>query len=74
MHAPSHLLLDPPECRPHAISPGDPLHEKLPTAVAFANEGKTQEAEGLRLAASALSAPFGCKAAEFDQAGFGRME
>src|SRR5215469_6324285 len=55
MHAPWHLLLDPPECLPHAIAPGDPLHEKLPTAVAFANEGKAREAEDLRLAASALS-------------------
>ncbi len=74
MHSPSRLLLDLPERRPHAIAPCDPLHEELPTAVAFTDEGKAEEVEGLRLAEPTLSASFRCKAAEFDQAGLVRIE
>src|SRR2546429_4693494 len=74
MHSPSQLLLDLPERRPHAIAPCDPFHEELPTAVAFTDEGKAEEVEGLRLAEPALSASFRCKAAEFDQAGLVRIE
>jgi hypothetical protein len=43
MHSPSQFLLDLPERRPHAIAPCDPLHEELPTAVAFADEGEGVE-------------------------------
>jgi hypothetical protein len=50
MHSPSQLLLDLPERRLHAIAPCDPLHEELPTAIAFADEGEAEEVEGLRLA------------------------
>ena len=35
MHPPSQLVLDLPERCPHAIAPCYPLHEELPTAVAF---------------------------------------
>jgi hypothetical protein len=35
MHPPSQLILDLPERCPHAIAPCYPLHEELPTAVAF---------------------------------------
>src|SRR4029077_2305697 len=54
MLSPSQLLLDLPERRPHAIAPCDPLHEELPTAVAFTDEGKAEEVEGLRLAEPTL--------------------
>src|SRR5215510_13792583 len=74
MHSPSQLLLDLLERRPHAIMPCDPLHEELPTAVAFADEGKAKEIEGLRLAEPTLSASFRCEAAELDQAGLVQIE
>src|SRR5262249_13879276 len=74
MHSPSQFLLDLPELGPHAIAPCGPLHEELPTAVAFADEGEAKEVEGLRLAEPALSASFRCEAAEFDLAGLVRMK
>src|SRR5262249_10384747 len=74
MHPPSQLLLDLPERCPHAIAPCDPLHEELPTVVAFADEGKAEEIEGLRLSEPALSASIRCEAAELDQAGLVRIK
>src|SRR3984893_4866292 len=49
MHPPSQLVLDLPKRCPHAIAPRYPLHEELPTAVAFTDEGKAEEVEGFRL-------------------------
>ena len=49
MHPPSQLVLDLPERCPHAIALCYPLHEELPTAVAFTDEGKAEEVEGFRL-------------------------
>jgi len=74
VHSPSQLLFDLPKGRLHAIAPCDPLHEELPTTVAFADEGKAEEVEGLRLAEPTLSASFRCKAAEFNQAGLVPVE
>ena len=74
MHSPSQFLLDLPERRPHAITPCDPLHEELPTAVAFADEGEAEEVEGLRFSEPTLSASFRCEAAEFNQAGLVRIK
>jgi hypothetical protein len=56
MHPPSQLILDLPERCPHAIAPCYPLHEELPTAVAFTDEGKAEEVEGFRLSEPTLSA------------------
>ncbi len=69
VHPPSQLLLDLPKRCLHAIAPCDPLHEELPTAVAFTDEGEAEEVEGLRLSEPALSASIRRKAAELDQAG-----
>jgi hypothetical protein len=41
-----------------------PLHEELPTAVAFADEGKAEEVEGFRLSEPTLSTSICRKAAE----------
>jgi hypothetical protein len=38
----------------HAIAPRYPLHEELPTAVAFTDEGKAEEVEGFRLSEPTL--------------------
>src|SRR5438876_3915644 len=64
VHPPSQLLLDLPKRCLHAIAPCDPLHEELPTAVAFTDEGEAEEVEGLRLSEPALSASIRRKAAE----------
>src|SRR2546421_4937408 len=74
VHPPSQPLLDLPELGPHAITPCDPLDEELPTAVAFTDEGKAEEVEGLRLAEPTLSASVRRKAAELDQASLFRIE
>src|SRR6202022_3147326 len=55
MHPPSQLILDLPERCPHAIAPCYPLHEEPPTAVAFIDEGKTEEVEGFRLSGPTAS-------------------
>src|ERR1700730_17239693 len=55
MHPPSQLVLDLPKRCPHAIAPRYPLHEELPTAVAFTDEGKAEEVEGFRLSEPTLS-------------------
>src|SRR5260370_40373745 len=46
MHPPSQLVLDLPERCPHAIAPCYPLHEELPTAVAFTDEVKPRKLKG----------------------------
>jgi hypothetical protein len=67
MHPLLQFLLDFPERCPHAIAPCDPLHEELPTAIAFTDEGKAEKVEGLRLSEPTLSASVRRKAAELDQ-------
>jgi hypothetical protein len=74
VHPSPQLLLDLPKRDPHAIAPCYPIDEELPTTVSFANEGKAEKVEGLRLPVSALSASFRREAAELDQAGFVRIE
>jgi len=74
MHPPSQLVLDLPKRCPHAIAPRYPLHEELPTAVAFTDEGKAEEVEGCRLSEPTLSTSICRKAAEFDQASLVRIE
>jgi hypothetical protein len=46
-----------------------PCVPKLPTTVAFADEGKAKKVEGLRFSEPAMSSSFRRKAAELDQAG-----
>ena len=71
---PSQLILDLPERCPHAIAPCYPLHEELPTAIAFTDEGKTEEVDGFRLSEPTLSASICRKATELDQASLVRIE
>src|SRR5262249_59240176 len=70
----SQFLLDPPERCPHAIAPGCSFDKELPTAIAFTDEGKAKEVEGLRFSEPAMSSSFCRKAAELEQAGFVRVE
>jgi len=50
VHAPSHLLLELGELRPHTVAPGFPFNLELALAGPAADEGKAQEGEGFRLA------------------------
>src|SRR5580704_13206612 len=74
VHALPQLRLDFLELRPHAVAPGLPLElEGSPSRFA-ADEGETQESEGLRSADTAFLV-VGCRmAAELNQAGLVRME
>src|SRR6516225_4339995 len=74
VHAPPQFLLDLPERCPHAIAPCCSFDKELPTAVAFADEGKPKKVEGLRFSEPAPSSSFCRKAAELDQAGLVRIE
>src|SRR5262249_2576262 len=74
VHAPSQLLLDPPERCPHAIAPCCSFDKVLPTAVAFTDEGKAKKVEGLRFSEPASGSSFRREAAELDQAGLVRVE
>src|SRR3984893_9406852 len=74
MRPPLQLILDLPERCPHAIAPCYPLHEELPTAVAFTDEGKAEEVEGFRLSVPTLSASICRKATELYQASLVRIE
>src|SRR5262245_48203264 len=74
MHAPSQLLLDSPELSPHAIATGLSLDEELARTVAFADERKAQEVEGLRLTKPTSGAPVRREAAKLDQTGLARMK
>ena len=74
VHAPSQFLLDPSERCPYAIAPCCSFDKELPTAVAFADEGKPKKVEGLRFSEPAPSSSFCRKAAELDQAGLVRIE
>jgi hypothetical protein len=73
MHTPSQLLLDSPELGPHAIASGLSLDEELARTVAFADERKAQEVEGLRFSEPAPGAPVRREAAKLDQTGLVRM-
>ena len=50
VHAPPHLLFNHLELRPHAVLPGFPFDLELARAGFTADEGETQEVEGLRFA------------------------
>src|SRR5229473_6305748 len=74
VHSSPQLRLDFLQLGPHAVAPGLPLKlEGSPSRFA-ADEHKTQEPEGLRLAEPALLAVLCRKAAELDQAGLIRMK
>src|SRR4249920_1236825 len=66
VHAPSHLLLDLLELRPHAVPSGFPFDLEFPCSGLAADEGEAQEVEGLRLAESLPLAAFPCKASKLD--------
>src|SRR5262245_12961635 len=67
VHAPSHLLFDHPQLRPHAVPPGLPFDLKFALASLSADEGEAQEVEGLRLAKPAPLAAFRRKASELNE-------
>ena len=70
MPSPSHLLLNFPELRPHAVASGFPFDLELTPAACSANEGKAKKIEGFRFSEPALSASLHSEAAELDQAVF----
>src|ERR1700747_3746541 len=69
VHAPSHLLLHFLELRPHAVPSGLPFDLEFSRSGLAADEGETQEVEGLRFAESAPLAAFRRKAPELDDPG-----
>src|SRR5262245_4475046 len=73
VHPLSQLLLDPLELYTHAVAPGLPLEEKLPTARCATHKDEAQESEGFRFANPALGTPVRREAAKLDQAGLFRM-
>src|SRR3954452_18765104 len=74
MPSPPQLLLDVLELRPHPVAAGLAHEQELALARLAADEGETEEVEGVRFA-KAASGPFGCHAAaERDQAGLVRMQ
>ena len=74
MPSPSHLLLNFPELRPHAVASGFPFDQELSPTARSTDEGKAEKVEGFRFSQPALSASVRRKAAELDQAGLLRME
>jgi hypothetical protein len=66
VHAPSHLLFDRSQLRPHAVAPGLPFEQEGTPAGFATDEGEAQKAKALRFAKPALNAPFRRKAAELD--------
>src|SRR2546422_526464 len=73
MHAPPQLLFDHLELRPHAVSTGLPFDLEFTRASFAADEGETQEVEGLRLAEPMPLAAFRRKASELDEPGLFRI-
>src|SRR5947199_2683573 len=69
VHTPSHVLLDHPQLRPHAVAPGLPFEQEFAPAGFAADEGEAQEVEGLRLAEPSLLAVSCRKASELDEPG-----
>jgi hypothetical protein len=74
MHAPSHLLLDLLELRPHAVPSGFPSDLEFPRAGLATGEGEAQEVEGLRLAEPLPLAALRRKTSELDQPSLLRMQ
>jgi hypothetical protein len=74
VHASSHFLFQLQELRPHTVSPCFPVDQEAALSGLTTDEGETQEVEGLRFAQSALLSVGSRMAAEFDQAGFLRLE
>src|SRR6478735_10398097 len=74
VHAPSHLLLDLLQLRPHAVGAGFPLDLESSRTSLVADEGEAQEIEGLRLAEPAPLAALCRKTSELDQPGLLRMQ
>src|SRR5260370_4891294 len=72
--APSQLLFDGLQLRPHAVAPSLALDEELAPPRLAADEGEAQEVEGLRLAQPASLAARRRMAAELAQAGPCRTE
>src|SRR3954453_22036485 len=74
VQAPSQLVLDLPQLRPHAVPSGLPAQQELTLAGLAADEGEAEKGEGLRLAETAPGALDRREAAELDQAGLVRMQ
>src|SRR3954447_14575081 len=74
VHPSPQLLLDLLELRRHAVAAGFPFNQEVAPSRGAADEGETQESEGLRLAEAALLAISGRIAAELDQPGLLRVE
>src|ERR1700716_220883 len=74
VHAPSHLLLDLLELRPHAVPSGFPFDLEFPCSGFATDEGEAQKVEGLRLAEPLPLAALCRKASELDQPGLLRMQ
>jgi hypothetical protein len=66
VHAPSHLLLDLLQLRPHAVGAGFPLDLESSRTSLAADEGEAQEIEGLRLAEPVPLAALCRKTSELD--------
>jgi hypothetical protein len=74
VHPPTQLFLDLFQLYPHAVTAGLPLELKLHAPRDAADEGKSQEGEGLRFAKPALLAVARSVATELDQPGLLRMK
>ena len=58
VHAPPHLLFDPPQLRPHAVAPGLPFELEFTLAGFAADEGEAEKVEGLWFTEPSLLAVF----------------
>src|SRR5205814_6795672 len=74
VHSLSHFPLDLLELRRHAVASGLPFDDEFSPAGLTADEGETQEIEGLRFAEPTLRAPGRRMAAKLNQAGIFRMQ
>src|SRR5882724_12520051 len=74
VHAPSQLLLDGLQLRPHAVASRLPFDQELASPRLATDEGEAEEVEGLRLAEPAPLAVFFRRASELDQPGLLRVQ
>jgi hypothetical protein len=74
VHAPRHLFFEHLELRSHAVCPGLSFDLEFPRAGLAADEGETQEVEGLRFAEPAPLAALCREASELDQPGLLGMQ
>src|SRR5207302_10825627 len=74
VHAPSQLLADCLQLRPHAVRPGLPLDQEATLARFAADEGEAEEVEGFRLAEPSPFAVLRRKPSELDPPGLLRVK